>query len=186
MSIPKTLISASVALLAFTTSANALGCYSGGLLFDELHGGKDQELHGEVLMDINTQCQAVDNAIFKKGDPAFYRCTEWAVTVDPDSTCYDNCADGCAATANSGGRGGELSAGFCGLGCDPNCGGPAVGSINHIIWEIHHDNDDAESTMTWEMCNKAFETEAGGCSSGSEQHHEGFWYKIDPQSGPCP
>lgn len=165
----------------------ALGCYNGGLAFNDLHGGRGtQDLDQEVMNDINTVCNIVAGKTFKKGDPPFTHCSEWKVTVEPDDTCYENCEAGCEATgSNPANRAGDLSAGLCGSQCDPDCGGPRVGTMSHISWEIKHNNDDAETVMSFDACNKAFLTELGGCSTGSEQNHDGFFYKIDPNAGTC-
>ena len=180
------------ALLALLTALpliTANGCYKGGLALNDLHGGTGDNgnLDGEVLADINTVCNMVNGAVFKKGDPPFSHCSEWAVPFKPDDSCYDDCEAGCSALGQADGqRGGELASALCALGCDPNCGGPVLGSINHIDWQISHANDNAESTMTWDICHRAFATELGGCSTGSEQVHDGFWWRIDPNSGACP
>lgn len=181
----KSLLASTLALLALTPSINALGCYSNtGLAFNDLHGGKGQEIMGEVFNDINTQCQKMDGV---KLHPKAYTqfCTEWAVTVAPDTTCYDDCSDGCSGVG-AGGRGGELAAALCGSGCDPECGGPPVGGTNHIYWKFQNLSGEEEVTMTYDMCMKALNTEASACSRGSEQNHEGFFYVIDPNEGSCP
>jgi hypothetical protein len=166
---PPHAVGALLAILAALPRINALGCYSGGLPFEDLHGGigiNNLDMDGEVLADINTVCNTVNGAVFKKGDPPFTHCSEWTVTVEPDDSCYELCVPD------------ET--------CDPNCGGPVVGSINHIDWQISHNNDNAESTMTWDICNSAFSTELGGCDTGSEQVHDGFFWKVDPNAGACP
>lgn len=181
----KTFLTSALALLALTPSINALGCYSdSGLAFNELHGGKNQEIMGEVFNDINTQCQIMDGLKFHKSLGYYKLCTEWAVTVEPDNTCYEDCSDGCAGVG-AGGRGGDLAAGLCGAGCDPQCGGPPVGGTNHIYWKFGHASDEEEMTMTYDVCMKALNTEASACSRGSEQIHDGFFYIIDPNEGPC-
>jgi hypothetical protein len=166
---PLRVIGALLAIVATFPLINALGCYSGGLPFEDLHGGigsNNLDMDDEVLADINTVCNTVNGAVFKKGDPPFTHCSEWTVTVEPDDSCYDLCAPD------------ET--------CDPNCGGPVVGSINHIDWQISHNSDNAELKMTWDVCNSAFSTELGGCDTGSEQVHDGFFWKIDPNAGACP
>lgn len=139
---------------------------------------------GEVFNDINTQCQIMDGLVFHKSIGHRKLCTEWAITVEPDTTCYEDCSDGCSAVG-SGGRGGELASALCGIGCDPKCGGPSVGGTNHIFWEFAHDSEEEEMTMTYDMCMRALNTEASACDLGSQSHHEGFWYNIDPNEGPC-
>ncbi|KAK3721278.1 hypothetical protein LTR37_003153 [Vermiconidia calcicola] len=160
-----------LALVAALPLTNALGCYSGGLAFEDLHGGADSndlDMEAEVLADISNVCNEVNGAVFKNGDPPFSHCSDWTVTVEPDDTCYDVCLLG------------------GGLDCDPDCGGPVVGSVNHIDWQISYLNGAEEATMTLDICKGAFSTELGGCSTGSEQNHDGFWWKIDPNAGACP
>ncbi|KAK5172373.1 uncharacterized protein LTR77_004012 [Saxophila tyrrhenica] len=61
------------------------------------------------------------------------------------------------------------------------------GGVNHIWWEIQTEGDSTdEVTITYDTCNSALSTELGGCSTGSEQNHDGLWFKIDPQAGSCP
>jgi hypothetical protein len=181
----KALLTTSLALLSLLPSINALGCYAdSGLAFNELHGGKTQEIMGEVFADINTQCQKMAGV---KLHPKAYTqfCTEWAITVAPDTTCYEDCSDGCSAVG-AGGRGGELAAALCGSGCDPECGGPRVGGTNHIYWKFQNLSGEEEVTMTYDVCMEALNSEASACSRGSEQNHEGFFYVIDPNEGSCP
>lgn len=161
----------------------ALGCYSGGLGFNALHGGK-QDLDQEVKNDISTTCQMVDGATFKKGDGPFTHCSEWEVTEEPDDSCFYDCQKACGAVGFIPGPGALVGA-VCSEGCDPNCGGPPLGSMNHLSWEIKHANGDDETVLTYDACVKAFEKELGGCSTGSEQNHDGFFYKIDPNAGTC-
>ncbi|KAK3707465.1 hypothetical protein LTR37_012107 [Vermiconidia calcicola] len=98
-----------LALVATLLLTNALGCYSGGLAFEDLHGGADSNdlgIEAEVLADISNVCNEVNGAVFKNGDPPSTHCSDWTVTVEPDDTCYDVCLLG------------------GGLDCDPDCGGP--------------------------------------------------------------
>ncbi len=39
--------------------------------------------------------------------------------------------------------------------------------------------------MTKESFEKAWITELDGCPRGSEQEHDGFFFKMDPQDGNC-
>ncbi|KAK3615768.1 hypothetical protein LTR22_027304, partial [Elasticomyces elasticus] len=72
-------------------------------------------------------------------------------------------------------------------GCDPNCGGVSqLGSTNRIDWQMAHANDDAQTNMTYDTCFNAYWTEAQACDHGSEQNHDGFWFRIDPSGGACP
>jgi hypothetical protein len=60
------------------------------------------------------------------------------------------------------------------------------GTGNHINWEIKHDgNGDDTRTLTFDICYNALKTEAGACSHGSEQVHDGFWFRIDPNPDTC-
>jgi hypothetical protein len=61
------------------------------------------------------------------------------------------------------------------------------GSWNHINWEIRlQDGGSADNLiMSYEKCVNALNRELGGCANGSEQNNGGFWYKIDPNYGPC-
>lgn len=181
----KSFLTSTLALLALTPTITALGCYSNtGLAFNALHGGKSQEIMGEVFADINTQCQKMSGVtLHPKAYTQF--CTEWAITVAPDTTCYEDCLDGCS-NIGSGGRGGEMAAGLCGIGCDPECGGPPVGGTNHIYWKFQNLSGEEEVTMSYDVCMKALNAEASACSRGSEQEHEGFFYVIDPNEGACP
>lgn len=172
------------AALPATSPANPLllrrnGCYSGGLAFDELHG--DETDTQEVVNDINTTCQLADGVVLAPG-ASWTHCSEWAFSRYND--CWEECEDGCAAMASSGARGAEGAAATCSAGCDPNCGGRETGT-NHIYWEIKNEGS-ADATITWGACNAALNTELGGCSTGSEQSHDGFWYRIDPNDGSCP
>ncbi|KAI1245949.1 hypothetical protein MGN70_012844 [Eutypa lata] len=123
------------------TVSDPLGCYSGGLPFNELHGDSADDLHEEVVRDINTTCSLVDGTLLEPVQEWSY-CSEWATQ------------DG------------------------------GVNSIQWVVANTGHGADDR--TIYWAECNAAFNTELGGCSTGSEQIHGDWWYRIDPQSGPCP
>ena len=114
----------------------------------------------------------VQDATFKKGDPPFTHCSNWTVTVAPDDNCFDSCLSFCIPD--------------CGSYCDPDCGGAVLGSINRINWEIDFNDESDDKKMTFDICKNAFQTELGGCSTGSEQNHEGFYFKIDPNVDACP
>lgn len=87
---------------------------------------------------------------------------------------------GCAALPK------EYAAALCGLGCDPNCDpGPSYG-YNHIDWAVEMRDGGADKVIDFDTCMNAFKTELGGCASGSEQYHDGFWFRIDPSTGACP
>jgi hypothetical protein len=58
---------------------------------------------------------------------------------------------------------------------------------NRIDWDIKYDGDGTDSrTLTFETCQEAFEAELAGCEHGSDQNHDGFWFRIDPNPGKCP
>ena len=58
------------------------------------------------------------------------------------------------------------------------------GGTNRIEWYILNIGGGADDrAATWEECNAALNRELGGCSSGSEQKHGEFRYRIDPQKG---
>lgn len=58
---------------------------------------------------------------------------------------------------------------------------------NHIWWEIQHDYVGTDDRIvTLDTCNNAWNTELGGCSTGSEQFYDGLWFRMDPNEGPCP
>lgn len=163
-------------LSAALPQVNALGCYSGGLNYDGLHGG-NQDNYREVADDINTTCNMVANKEFRTGEPGFTRCSQWAKTRSDHEDCYDNCVAGCN------GMTGEKNKILCLAGCDPNCDPGPDGGNNHINWVINLAGP--TKTMTWETCSNAFVKELNGCSTGSEQDHDGFFFKIDPQDGVC-
>jgi hypothetical protein len=163
-------------LSATLPQANALGCYKRGLNFDGLHGGH-QDNYREVADDINTTCNMVANKEFRTGEPGFAHCSQWAITRSAHEDCFDNCEAGCGALPR------ELNKFLCSSGCDPNCDpGPEPGN-NHINWVINLAGP--SKMMTWEICSKAFVTELNGCPNGSEQNHEGFFFKIDAEVGNC-
>jgi len=157
-----------VALAALLPLANA-GCYRSGLLYDDLHGnlpGDRLDMDAEIKANINTVCDKIAGAEFKKTDPAsppFTHCSNWEVTLESPDDCCD------------------------GAYCPPRCLGPPIGSFNRIEFEVALKDDSQTTTMKKEWCIAAFELELSGCSSGSEQDDDnGFWYRIDPQSGGCP
>lgn len=173
---------AHAAALPATSAANPLlrrnGCYSGGLAYTELHG--DETDIQEVYNDINTSCQLVSETPLGPG-ASWTHCSEWAFERYND--CYETCIDGCS-NVGSGGRGGDMASAGCSAGCDPNCGGTETGT-NHIWWEVKNEGS-GEATVSYDACIAALNMEVGGCSTGSEQSHDGFWYRIDPQDGNCP
>ncbi|THY81643.1 hypothetical protein D6C92_10298 [Aureobasidium pullulans] len=167
------------------TSANPLpqqslekrGCY-GGFPFNHLHGGYHHDLTSEVLSDITSTCLAAAGKTISSSSP-FWRCTNWQETNSWKETCFSDCEDGCAALPK------DYGAALCGLGCDPNCDtGPTYG-YNRIDWAIEMRDGGADKVIDFETCVNAFKTELGGCQSGSEQYHDGFWFRIDPAQGGC-
>jgi hypothetical protein len=171
-----------LALIVFAASVNALGCYS-GFGFDALHGGR-HDTWQEVVDDINSRCQEVAGKTIKPNEP-FWKCTNWAVTFSDHVDCFSQCMTGCKAIGT--GPSAELGKGLCESGCDQNCDpGVPPNTFNHIDWAIEIRGNNPEKQITYEQCVAAFETEAGACHSGSEQNHDGFWFRIDPSSGGCP
>lgn len=156
------------------------GCY-GGMAFNSLHGGwaSNHDLYSEVLADITSTCQAVAGKTISGSSP-FWRCTNWQETFSAHENCFSDCEMGCAALPK------EYAAALCGLGCDPNCDpGPSYG-YNHIDWAVEMRDGGADKVIDFDTCMNAFKTELGGCASGSEQYHDGFWFRIDPSTGACP
>ncbi|KAK5681513.1 hypothetical protein LTS10_006045 [Elasticomyces elasticus] len=175
-------------LMAAFPTINALGCYGfqNDIPFTQLHGRNSIEyglnMMYEVKHDIITTCHIIDGMVFKKGDPSWTHCTDWNDTTSDlvDNSCYTKCQDDCKL-----GIAGFL--GTCLEGCDPNCGGFSQrGTWNSIAWEVAHANDDAQTTMTYDTCFNAYWTEAQACNYGSEQNHDGFWFRIDPNGNGCP
>ena len=100
--------------------------------------------------------------------------------------CYESCKPG---TDISGSNSAVIDAGveWCKSICELEHGKPdfSVGGWNHIDWAIEVRDGQEEKTIDYETCKAAFETELGGCSNGSEQNHDGFWFRIDPNAGKC-
>ena len=46
-------------------------------------------------------------------------------------------------------------------------------------------NEGAVQGISEEACIEALDIEVGGCDHGSEQTHGDFWFRIDPNDGPC-
>ena len=51
--------------------------------------------------------------------------------------------------------------------------------------EIELRNEGGSQGLSESACADALMTEVGGCDNGSEQKHGDFWYRIDPNDGPC-
>ncbi|KAF5695645.1 hypothetical protein FDENT_270 [Fusarium denticulatum] len=171
------IIPASLTLMAaYTQWANALGCYNEGLRFNYLHGG-ETDLTGEVQADIHTTCTMVAGKTIKPTEP-FWHCSNWEKNISPNVNCYTDCMDGCSNYKESVRWG-------CNAGCDKNCVKPAEGGFNKINWAVEVHDGQAEAAITYEQCVEAFNIELGGCQSGSEQNHHGFWFRIDPEFGAC-
>ncbi|PNP59903.1 hypothetical protein FNYG_14774 [Fusarium nygamai] len=165
-------------IAAYAQWVNALGCYSGGLGFNNLHGGdNNNDLTEEVKNDIHTTCTKAAGKVIKPSEP-FWLCTNWERNQSPNPDCFSNCIDGCNALDENVRWG-------CLLGCDSNCGA-IEGGFNHIDWAIEVRDGQAEKTITYEQCSEAFNTELGGCHAGSEQNHFDFWFRIDPNRDACP
>ncbi|KAK4899949.1 hypothetical protein LTR27_002711 [Elasticomyces elasticus] len=162
------------------------GCYGYSFGFNALHGGviTEHDLSGEVDNDINSFCQQAAGKEITASSP-FWSCTNWQETFSASELCYDSCTDGCGAVG-SGGRGGDLASGLCTAGCDPNCDpGPNYNNYNHIEWAIEARDGQPGGVISYDTCMAALRTEVGGCASGSEQVHDGYWFRIDPGSGAC-
>lgn len=183
MGITKVTLSMALALAGSLQAVNALGCYSdGGVLgdvnnqdfrFGHLHNRpmhfndyEARDLTEEVKGDIRRVCELVDGSTVSP-DTRWSDCSDWAWEGDNIP-----CPEYCAPETDTG-----LWTTDCFEGCSPG---------NHISWEIAHDgNGDDTRTMTYDVCVSAFETELGGCENGSEQNHDGFWFRIDPNVFSC-
>lgn len=172
-----TILPVLVTLLAAIPHVGALGCYNSGLTFNSLHSGRDHNLRQEVLNDIHTTCSILNGATFRKNDPPFARCTNWAKTFPDNEDCYETCINGCNAFMTESGKS------VCRLNCNPNCE-RKPGGTNHINWAVKLNKGEAKR-MTYDICRHAFEVESGACASGSEQVWDDFWFKIDPTEGAC-
>ncbi|PNP83716.1 hypothetical protein FNYG_02933 [Fusarium nygamai] len=167
-------------IIAYVQSVSALGCYTGGLGFNELHGGpRSSDLTEEVKNDIHTTCSLAAGKVIKPSEP-FWLCTNWERNMVPNPDCYSSCNDDLCGALDEKHRWG------CLLGCDPNCAEPPEGGYNHIDWAIEVRDGQGEKAITYEQCSEAFNTEFGGCSSGSEQNHFDFWFRMDPSRDACP
>ena len=51
--------------------------------------------------------------------------------------------------------------------------------------EIQLRNEGGSQSISVDDCASALYIEVGGCDHGSEQKHGDFWYRIDPNDGPC-
>ncbi|KAF4969113.1 hypothetical protein FZEAL_10289 [Fusarium zealandicum] len=164
-------------IAALAQGASALGCYSVGVRLNYLHGG-ESDLSQEVMNDVHTTCTMAAGKIIKPGE-GFYHCSNWEKTISPNGNCYTDCMDGCGTYKESVRWG-------CNSGCDKNCASPPEGGFNHIQWAVEVRGDQTEQELTYEKCSEAFNTEVGGCQSGSEQNHSGFWFRFDTGEGACP
>jgi len=104
-------------------------------------------------------------------------CSGWGCSKDDDNCIYGDCPDKCN------------SDGDCISECAKSCAKiPCDGLYegNRINYEIKHDgNSDDTRTLTYDICYNAYKTELGGCKTGSEQNHDGFWFRIDPNPRTC-
>jgi hypothetical protein len=169
------------------------GCYSAGelkskfLKFSDLHGSKSTP-NSEVSLDITSTCSMAAGHILKPGE-VWTRCSEWAATTSGD--CLGDCIDSCTSTSTFPGStalADQMSAGICTASCPSRCSGvvdkvESTGT-NRIDWAIKNEGS-ADATIDFQKCSDALNTEVGGCDSGSEQSHDGFWYRIDPNEGKC-
>jgi hypothetical protein len=170
------------------------GCYSTGELkskylgFEDLHGTKHTD-NAEVATDITTTCLMVQDKVFKAGE-VWTRCSEWAETIMSD--CEGNCLKSCGGdtpTFPSSTALADMSAsGICMATCPSQCSGKEDHIVstgtNRIDWAIKNTGS-SDATLSFDDCNRALNTELGGCEAGSEQQHSGFWYRIDPNQGKC-
>ena len=169
------------------------GCYSAGelkskfLKFEDLHGSRRTD-NSEVSLDITTTCLMASGRVLKPGE-VWTRCSEWAETTSGD--CEGDCIDSCNSSSTFPGStalADQLSAGLCTASCPSRCKG-VVNTVketgtNRIDWAIRNDGS-SDATIDFQACSDALNTELGGCDSGSEQSHGGFWYRIDPNEGKC-
>lgn len=183
MSFTKTTLYPLLGLAASLRTADALGCYSDGGVIGGLNGQDfrfghlhNQPMHfddfelrdltDEVKGDINRVCEMVDGSSVGPGQ-RWSDCSDWAWEGDNIP-----CPEFCGPESES-----ENWTTDCFEGC---------ANGNRIEWEIAHDgNGDDTRTMTYDICRNAFETELGGCENGSEQNHDGFWFRIDPNAMSC-
>jgi hypothetical protein len=172
-----TLLPILVAFLSALPETNARGCYTSGVVFNGLHGGKDHNLRQEVKNDINTTCRFLNGKVFKSGEAPYRACTNWAKTFADNEGCFQQCIDGCSALPK------EYAQGLCKAGCNDNCERKPSG-FNRINWEVKLEKG-SQKTMTYDICKNAFEKESGACQHGSEQVHDDFWFRIDPNAGSC-
>jgi len=171
------------------------GCYSSGdselndkfLKFSELHGTRRTD-NAEVALDITTTCQMASGTILKPGE-VWTRCSEWATATSDD--CEGSCIDSCTPSSTFPGStalADQMSSALCVASCPSRCkdSGPLVveHGTNRIDWAIKNEGS-ADTTINFQACKDALSTEIGGCDSGSEQSHGGFWYRIDPNKGTC-
>jgi hypothetical protein len=168
-----------------------LGCYGeSDIGFYSLHGlSYSGDIIQEVKNDIHSTCTAVAGKTIKPSEP-FQSCTNWEKTgtgKTPALNCYDQCKPG---TDISGSNPAVIDAGveWCKSLCELQYGAPDLSDDgwNHLDWAIEVRGDgQQEKTIDYETCKKAFETELGGCRDGSEQNHDGFWFRIDPNARKC-
>lgn len=169
-----------------------LGCYGSGdasdISFYSLHGiSYSGDITQEVKDDIHTTCSKAAGKTIKPSEP-FWLCTNWEKTGQGKTEalkCYESCKPG---TDISGSNSAVIDAGveWCKSICELEHGAPDLSDDgwNHLDWAIEM-RDGQEKTIDYETCKKAFETELGGCSNGSEQNHDGFWFRIDPNARKC-
>jgi hypothetical protein len=169
------------------------GCYGSGelkskfLKFENLHGSGHTP-NSEVSLDITSTCSMAAGRVLKPGE-VWTRCSEWAATTSGD--CLGDCIDSCTPPTTFPGStalADQMSAGICTATCPSQCKGvvdkvESTGT-NRIDWAIKNEGS-ADATIDFQKCNDALNTEVGGCDSGSEQSHDGFWYRIDPNEGKC-
>ena len=166
-----------------------LGCYGySDIGFSNLHGlGYSGDIIQEVKNDIHSTCTKAAGKTIKPAEP-FWLCTNWEKTGQgktPALKCCESCQPGIDI---SGSNPAAIDAGveLCRSICQLENGAPDLSDDgwNHLDWAIEV-RDGQEKTTDYETCKAAFETELGGCSDGSEQNHNGFWFRIDPNARKC-
>ncbi|KAL5619823.1 hypothetical protein FOVSG1_002045 [Fusarium oxysporum f. sp. vasinfectum] len=179
-SIAKIIPTSLAVITAYVQSVNALGCYIGGLDFNELHGGpRSSDLTDKVKNDIHTTCSLAAGKVIRPSEP-FWLCTNWEKNMVHNPHCYSSRNDDLCSALD------EKYRWTCLLSCNPNWAEPPEGGYNHVDWAIEVRDGQAEKAITYEQCSEAFNTELGDCSSGSEQNHFDLWFRMDPSRDACP
>lgn len=167
-----------------------LGCYgSSDIGFYSLHGlDYSGDITQEIKNDIHTTCTKAAGKTIKPDEP-FWLCTNWEKTGKGKTAaleCYESCKPGIDLSGNNQA---VIDAGveLCKSICEVEHGKPDFDDDgwNHLDWAIEVRDGQGEKKIDYDTCKAAFETELGGCSDGSEQNHDGFWFRIDPNARKC-